>query len=127
MKFEMWSIWHFIYILSPFIILGILLLITRKSSTRTKYIIGIVIGVLSLAIILVRNIDILIRSGWSEEVIPFQVCHIGSIIVGLALILKKKWLILVSFCFNMIPAILAMIFADALANYDTLLKIRPQT
>ena len=27
----------------------------------------------------------------------------------------------------MIPALLAMVFADALANYDTLLKIRPQT
>ena len=27
----------------------------------------------------------------------------------------------------MIPAFLAMVFADSLANYDTLLKIRPQT
>jgi hypothetical protein len=27
----------------------------------------------------------------------------------------------------LIPALLAMVFADSLANYDTLLKIRPQT
>lgn len=60
------------------------------------------------------------------EVIPLQVCHLGNIIVGLALILRKKWLLLVSFCFNMLPAILAMLFADSLANYDTILKIRPQ-
>lgn len=127
MKFEMWSIEHILYMLSPFIILGLLMFAVRKSSERTKYIVGIVMGAISILILVVRNIDIYIRSGWDLEVIPLQVCHIGSIIVGLALILKKKWLLLVSFCFNMIPAILAMVFADSLANYDTLLKIRPQT
>ncbi|MBO5736611.1 MAG: YwaF family protein, partial [Clostridia bacterium] len=40
---------------------------------------------------------------------------------------KKKWLILTAFCFHLIPAFLAMLFADALQGYDTLLKIRPQT
>jgi uncharacterized membrane protein YwaF len=69
----------------------------------------------------------MIRSGIDEEVIPLQVCHIGSVIAGLALIFKKKWLLSTAFCFNMIPAFLAMLFADALANYDTILKIRPQT
>ncbi len=67
------------------------------------------------------------RSGWGPEVIPLQVCHIGSIVAGLALILRKKWLPATSFCFHMIPAFPAMLFADALANYDTILKIRPQT
>jgi len=127
MKFEMWSFLHIMYILSPFIIFAILYLFLKKLSDRTKYIVGVVIGIVSILIILVRNVDIYIRSGWGVEVIPLQVCHIGSIIVGLALILKKKWLLLVSFCFNMIPAILAMVFADSLANYDTILKIRPQT
>lgn len=127
MKFEMWSIIHFLYILSPFIMFVILMFSLKKASEKTKYIVGIIIGAISILIIIVRNIDIFVRSGWGVEVIPLQVCHIGSIIVGLALILKKKWLLLVSFCFNMIPAILAMVFADSLANYDTLLKIRPQT
>ena len=40
------------------------------------------------------NVDIYIRSGMSEEIIPLQVCHIGSVIAGLALIFKKKWLII---------------------------------
>ena len=127
MKFEMWSIIHFLYILSPFIMFAVLMFSLKKVSEKTKYIVGIIIGAISILIIIVRNIDIFIRSGWGVEVIPLQVCHIGSIVVGLALILKKKWLLLVSFCFNMIPAILAMVFADSLANYDTLLKIRPQT
>ncbi len=43
------------------------------------------------------------------------------------MIFRKKWLLATSFCFNMIPTFLAMVFADSLANYDTLLKIRVQT
>ena len=127
MKFELWSFWHFLYMISPFIIFLIIYLLTKKMSEKNKYIIGIILGSISIFILIIRNIDIYIRSGWDLEVIPLQVCHIGSVIAGLALILKKKWLILTAFCFNLIPAFLAMLFADSLANYDTLLKIRPQT
>lgn len=127
MKFEMWSIWHFLYITSPFVIFLIIYLLSKKKNDKTKNIIGYVLGAISLFIIVIRNIDIYLRSGWGTEVIPLQVCHIGSIIAGLSLILKKKWLIATVVCFNMIPAFLAMVFADSLANYDTLLAIRPQT
>ncbi len=127
MTFQLWSVWHFLYMLSPFIIFTALYFIVRKRSNKVKHIIGIILGAISLSIIVIRNIDIFARSGWGVEVIPLQVCHIGSIVTGLALILRKKWLISTSFCFNMIPAFLAMVFADSLANYDTLLKIRPQT
>ena len=127
MKFELWSIWHFLYITSPLVIFTIICFLLKNKSEKTKNIIGIILGSLSLFIIIIRNIDIFVRSGWGVEVIPLQVCHIGSIVAGLALILKKKWLINTAFCFNMIPAFLAMVFADSLANYDTLLKIRPQT
>ena len=102
-------------------------MLIRNKSDKAKNIVGYVLGGISLFIIIIRNIDIYLRSGWDLEVIPLQVCHIGSIVAGLALIIKKKWLISTSFCFNLIPAFLAMVFADSLANYDTLLKIRPQT
>lgn len=126
MTFTMWSVGHFLYILSPFIIFFVIYALLRKSVGKAKNIVGYVLGGISIAILLARNIDIFVRSGWDLEVIPLQVCHIGSLIAGFALIFKKKWLVLTSFCFNMIPAILAMVFADSLANYDTLLAIRPQ-
>ena len=122
MKFEMWSVWHILYILSPLIIFTALYLALRKRTDKTKYTVGYILGSISLLILIVRNIDIYVRSGWDVEVIPLQVCHIGSIVTGLALILKKRWLILTSFGFNMIPAILATVFANSLANYDTLLR-----
>lgn len=127
MKFELWSVWHILYILSPFVMFGIIYPLVYRRSERVKNTVGLVLGILSVLIILVRNVDIYVRSGWDLEVIPLQVCHIGSIVAGLALILRKRWLLTTSFCFHMLPAILAMVFADSLANYDTLLKIRPQT
>lgn len=127
MKFELWSVWHILYIISPFIAFGMIYLLVSKRSERVKNTVGILLGAVSVLILIVRNVDIFLRSGWDVEVIPLQVCHIGSLIAGLALIFKKKWLIATSFCFNMLPAILAMVFASSLANYETLLRIRPQT
>ena len=127
MKFGMWSGWHFLYIISPFLLFAVIYPLTKRCSQKGKNRIGYVLGLISILILVVRNIDIFSRNGWEVEVIPLQVCHIGSVVAGLALLCKKKWLSLTAFCFNMIPALLAMVFADALANYDTLLKIRPQT
>lgn len=127
MKFELWSIWHFLYLCSPFVIFFAIYGLVRKRSEPAKNRVGFLLGSISILILVVRNVDIFVRSGWDPEVIPLQVCHIGSIIAGLALIFKRKWLTLTAFCFNMIPAFLAMVFAQSLANYDTLLKIRPQT
>lgn len=127
MKFEMWSLMHLLYVTSPFVIFTGIYFLVRKQSEKVKYIVGAIIGAISILILVVRNVDIYVRSGWDLEVIPLQVCHIGSLVAGLALLTKRKWLLVTSFCFNTIPALLAMIFADSLANYDTLLKIRPQT
>ena len=107
MKFEMWSIWHFLYLLLPFVIFFALYFLLRNKSDRVKSIVGYAIGGISVAILIIRNIDIFARSGWDLEVIPLQVCHIGSLVAGFALIFKRKWLILTAFCFNMIPAFLA--------------------
>ena len=126
MVFKLWSFGHILYLVSPFIIFLAIYFLVKNRSDKTKYIVGAVMGALSIIILVLRNVDICIRSGWDAEVIPLQVCHIGSIVVGLALLTKNKCLIVTSFCFNLIPAILAMVFADALANYDTILKIRAQ-
>lgn len=127
MTFELWSVWHIVYMLSPFAIFALIYAGMRDQTDREKYRVGCVLGSISVLILIVRNVDIFIQTGWDLEVIPLQVCHIGSLIAGLALLLRKKWLMLTAFCFNLIPAFLAMLFADALANYDTILKIRPQT
>ena len=91
MKFELWSVWHVLYITSPFVIFALIYFLINNRSDKTKNIVGIILGAISILILVVRNLDIFLRSGWGVEVIPLQVCHIGSLIAGLALIFKKKW------------------------------------
>ena len=127
MVFEMWSFWHFLYMLSPFLFIALLYFVGKRVNERVRDVISLVLGILSFAVLITRNVDIYVRCGVDLEIIPLQVCHVGNIVTGLALTLKKRWLLITSFCFNMIPAYLAMIFADSLANYSTLLAIRPQS
>lgn len=126
MRFQLWSIWHILYLLSPFVLFCGIYFWVRNKSDRVKHIVGIILGCISILILVVRNIDIYVRVGWDKELIPLQVCHIGNLVTGFALIFRKKWLLCTSVCFNTMPAILAMVFADSLANYDTILKIRAQ-
>lgn len=71
MKFELWSIWHFIYMFSPFIIFIMIYFLSYNKSEKTKNIIGDIKQSISLFIIIIRNIDIFLRSDWNIEVIRF--------------------------------------------------------
>lgn len=128
MKFQMWSIWHILMIVGPFILTAIIYYLVKNKSQKVKDITGIILGSVSILILVIRNIDITINYTDYFEVIPFQVCHLGNIIAGLALILKKRWLLTTSFCFHLIPAYCAIVFAGALSkDFDTIWMIRPQT
>jgi hypothetical protein len=126
MQFEMWSLGHALYILSPFIILTVLYFLFNNSSQKTKQTVGVVIGVISLAIILLRNIDITIRNGFDPQAIPLQVCHFGNIMVFIALIFKNKTAAAIAFCLNMPFAFSSLIEATSLADYSTIFYIRAQ-
>lgn len=126
MKFTEWSLGHALFILAPAIILTALYFIFRNKSQKTIYIVGVVIGVLNLVILLTRNLDIFLRNGFDPEIIPIQVCHLGNVIVFVSLVFKNKTAAALGWCFNLIPAFSSLIFADALANYETILRIRPQ-
>ena len=127
MKFEMWSVWHYLLMLAPVIIMTVIYLLLRKRSYKVRYIVGVVIGTISLGILLLRNIDIYVRTGFCPDIIPLQVCHFGNIMVFVALIFRSKTATSVVWCLNLIAAFGSLIFAEALEGYSTILAIRPQT
>ena len=100
MMFEMYGILHILYILSPLFILLPLYFLLRNKSDRLKYWVGVVIGVISLSVIVTRNIDIISNHGFDPQAIPLQVCHFGNIMVFFALLFKNKTLAAVAFCLN---------------------------
>lgn len=126
MKFVEGTWYHYLYILSPFITIAILYMLLNKKSDKIKYNVGLVIGILSLLCLTVRNVDILIRNGFSPQAIPLQVCHFGNIVVFVALAFRNKTAAAMAWTLNLIPAFSSLVIADALANYKTVLAIRPQ-
>ncbi|MGN0748784.1 MAG: hypothetical protein ACI4L1_03845 [Christensenellales bacterium] len=127
MKFELWSPIHYVIIALPAVLILFFWLLMRKRSQRAKDIVGIMIGSLSIIILIARNGYLLIAEGFSYEIIPLQVCQIGSLIVGLALITKKRALLLMGFCFHLVPAYGALIFANSLLTYPTLVSMKSLT
>lgn len=81
MRFEMWSVWHYLLMLAPALFMTALYFLLRKRSDKTRYIVGVVIGTISLGILLLRNIDIFLSEGFCPGIIPLQVCHFGNIMV----------------------------------------------
>ena len=125
-KFEFGSWWHGLYIIAPIIITLILYFLLRKRSYTTRYIIGVIIGIASLGVLIMRNVDIYMHNGFDPEIIPLQVCHFGNIMVFLALVFKSKTATAVSFSLNMIWAFVSHIEAQSLSHYNDVFSIRAQ-
>ena len=124
--FEMWTAWHFVLMLAPIVAILILYFLLRKRSYKTRYIVGIVIGTISLAILLMRNIDIAVRQGFDPEIIPLQVCHFGNIMVFIALVFRSKTATSIAWTLNLLAAYASLVFADSLENYSNICSIRAQ-
>ena len=126
MKFEMWSIWHILYILSPALVMTPLYFLLRNKSKKTIYIVGVIIGVLSLAVITTRCIYYYITHGFHPQVIPLQICHFGNIVVFIALIFKSKIAAAIGWSLNLPAAFSSLVLADSLAKYPTIWGVLPQ-
>lgn len=127
MKFEMWSWFHILMMLSPIIIFLLLYFILRNKSYKTKYIVGVVIGVISLLILIARNIEIYVQNGFDPEIIPLQVCHFGNIMVFIALVFRSKIATSILWTLNVLAAYASLVYADALEGYANIFgSIRSQ-
>lgn len=127
MTFKMWSAAHVLLMAAPFLLAALLWLLLRGRSTRAKYICGCVLGVLSLIVLVVRNAEMIIKDGFDPDVIPFQVCHFGNIMVFVSLVFKNKVAALMAWCMNMPAAYGSLVFAYSLEFYDTVFVIHAQS
>lgn len=127
MKFEMWSWFHFLMMLLPIVIFIPLYFILRNKSYKTKYIVGVVIGIISLLILIARNIEIYVQNGFDPEIIPLQVCHFGNIMVFIALVFRSKIATSILWSLNVLAAYASLVYADALEGYANIFgSIRSQ-
>ena len=122
---QLWTIPHFIYILSPFIILCVLYFTLRHKSEKTKYIVGAVIGALSLFVITVRMISYFVDYGFRPHGLPIQLCHFGNIVIFISLVFKSKSFACLGFGLHLFPAMFSIVYAESLTFY-TFFYLRAQ-
>ncbi|HEY8365141.1 MAG TPA: hypothetical protein VIK84_06175 [Haloplasmataceae bacterium] len=123
--FTMWSTLHYFMMFSPFIIALILYILFRHKSDKTKQIVAIILSVLMVIILLMRSIYMIYtRRALNPEAIPFQVCHMANFMMLFASLKKAKVIGAIAWCLNFPSALVSLIFADSLTNYQNILNIQ---
>lgn len=120
MKFSLWTLSHLFYALSPFIVFTIIYYIMRNQSFKSIYIVGVIIGSITLGILVFRNIYIFIKDGFSMDLIPLQACHLGSIAVFITLVFRNNVIGSFAWCFTVITAYFSVILPYSLAEYESI-------
>jgi hypothetical protein len=112
--------------LSPFIFAIIMYLFTKNLKAETNRKIGIILSIICIVLLLLRNIEIFIKSGYriQPEIFPFQICHFANFILLFAFLFKNKTMYTIAFCFNLPFAFLSILFANSLENYQTIINFR---
>ncbi len=123
--FDMWSQFHYFMIYFPFILALVLYYIYRKKSDKQQQIVAIVLSILMVLILLARAIFMIDKKGGlNPEAIPFQVCHMANFMMLFASFKKSKTIGAIAWCLNFPAALVSVIFADSLTNYDNILNIQ---
>ena len=122
----MWSGFHILFLLSPFILAIILFYFTRKHDSETNRKIGIILSVICIVLLILRNIEIFVKSGYKfqPEIFPLQICHFANFILLFAFLWRNKTMYAIAFCFNLPFAYLSILFANSLENYQTIINFR---
>lgn len=126
MTFTMWSFGHYFYMVSPFIVLAVLVYLTKGNTKEKNTIIGIVLSSIAIALLVLRNIEIWIVGdfAFSVELIPLQVCHFANFVLLIAFLTKKQIWFNFALTLNLPAAFVSILFANSLTNYPTILSLR---
>jgi uncharacterized membrane protein YwaF len=126
MTFTMWSLGHYLFLLSPFVGIILLYQLTKSNDPEKNRRIGLILSMIAVVILLLRNIEIFVSNGYAFdiELIPLQVCHFANIVLLLAFLTKKQSLYNFALILNLPAAFVSILFANSLANYSTILTFR---
>ncbi|WP_286143667.1 hypothetical protein [Bacillus sp. UNCCL81] len=84
--------------------------------------IGMGFSLIGIALLVGRNIEIYHKVNQvSPEEIPLQIFHFANFILFFAFLYESELLFSIAFCFNLPAALVSIIFANGLSNYQSLL------
>ena len=126
MTFTMWSLGHYLFLMSPFLGIFMLYQLTKSNDQEKNRRVGLILSIVAVVILLLRNIEIFVSNGYAfdVELLPLQVCHFANIVLLLAFLSKKQSLFNFALILNLPAAFVSILFANSLANYPTIVTFR---
>ncbi len=126
MKFYMFSFEHYLFIASPFLVLILMLLLTKKTSSEKNREIGIFLSIFAIIVLLLRNLEIFVTNGFAFniELLPLQICHFANFVLLIAFLKKDQVWFNFALILNLPAAFVSILFANSLSHYDTILTFR---
>ena len=126
MTFSMWSLGHYLFMLSPFILIVLLTYFTKNNTMDKNRTIGIGLSVFAIVVLLLRNIEIWVSRdfAFNIELIPLQICHFANFVLLIAFITKKQIWFNFALTLNVPAAFVSILFANSLTNYPTIVSLR---
>ena len=124
MTFQMWSLFHFAFILLPFVSLIVFMYFTKNKTYEQKRKLGIIVSLIGVLLLVLRNAEIFANEGWSAELLPLQICHFANFVLLFAFLKDNKPMFALAFALNLPAAFASIVFANGLENYATLICLR---
>lgn len=128
MKFEMWSWVHIVFMISPVVFIILFQLLSKNKDSKFKRKLGVIVSIIAIVILVLRNIEILFKENNRAlafaEVIPLQICHLANFFLLYAFLSNKKKIFSLLFVFFLPAAIVAILFANGLTNYASIINFR---
>lgn len=126
MTFEMWSLGHYAFMLSPFILTAIFYLLSRSKTYEQKRKFGVVLSIIMVIILILRNAEILVAGdfAFNYEIIPLQICHFANFVLLYAFIKDSKAMFALALLFNLPAAFMSILFANSLTHYSNIWTLR---
>ncbi len=126
MTFEMWSLGHYVFMLSPFLFTVLFYFLMKGRTYEQKRKFGVWLSIIMVIILVLRNVEIMIRRDFAfdYEYIPLQICHFANFVLLYAFIKDNKTMFAMALLFNFPAAMMSIVYANSLANYSTILTFR---
>jgi len=122
----MWSVEHYLLILSPFVFAVILMISTKKNNYDENRKLGVILSLVAILILVLRNAEIWVKGAYSfnAELVPLQICHFANFVLLFAFWKNSKPLFAFATLLNLPAAFMSIEFANFLTHYATIMTFR---
>jgi uncharacterized membrane protein YwaF len=124
MHFEMYTLPHYFFMISPVIITCVIIKVMTGKSFEKQHLVGKVIAVILIIFLVIRNINNFFMGHVVSDLIPLQLCHLSAwLIIPGAIFTRNRYLSLIAITLSLPAGYISLVFAEPLVHYNSLFEV----